>query len=472
MTIPNSVTSIGDYAFYDCSSLTLVTIPNSVTSIGEQAFRNCSGLTSVTIGNSVTSIGYGAFYNCSSLTSVTIPNSVTSIGEGAFGYCTGLTSMLIPNSVTSIGYGAFYNCSSLTSVTIPNSVTSIGDYVFYDCSSLTSVTIPNSVTSIGIYAFSSSISSLTCYAQTPPMVYSNTFAYVSKSSCKLFVPNSSVSTYKATSYWSIFTNILPIDTTLLAEYEAYQTSLVDTCEAIAEDLDSKAVLAMIENATSTIQSLTYDAGMSMEDNKAVLDAIVEKLRNDAATARAAYRTNYTEYQIYLVAICDALTEDSDSEDVRQLISNAKMAILRRAYNSNQTLDANEEALDAIVEQLREDIVAARAAYKSNYEAYRENLIILCDSLATEDDEYTVWLLIANAKVALMEMEYDDTKTYDENKAVLDAIIEQLRNDIASERHQDVMEVYTISVPQKILRDNQIFILRGDKTYTLQGQEVK
>ena len=162
VTISNSVTSIGEYAFAYCG-LTSVTIPNSVTTIGNYAFEYCSGLTSVTIGNSVTSIGGYAFYNCSGLTSVTIPNSVTSIGGGAFYGCSGLTSVTIPNSVASIGNHAFSGCSSLTSVTIPNSVISIGDFAFYCCSNLTSITIPNSVTSIGVCAFSgcSSLTSVT-----------------------------------------------------------------------------------------------------------------------------------------------------------------------------------------------------------------------------------------------------------------------------------------------------------------------
>ena len=152
--IPNSVTSIGNLAFSDCSGLTSVDIPNSVTSIGEAAFIHCTGLTSVTIGNSVTSIGYEAFYNCYGLISVTIPNSVTSIGKAAFYGCSCLTSVDIPNSVTSIREAAFWNCSSLISVGIPNSVTSIEGNAFNGCSSLTSITIPNSVTSIGTCAFS------------------------------------------------------------------------------------------------------------------------------------------------------------------------------------------------------------------------------------------------------------------------------------------------------------------------------
>ena len=185
--IPDSVTSIGDRAFYKCSSLTSIIIPDSVTSIGDHAFYNCSSLTNITIPDSVTSIGDHAFHNCSGLTSITIPDSVTSIGDHAFYNC--LTSITvsennkyfsslngvlfnkdktdlitypignerteytIPDSVTSIGNFIFYNCSSLTSITIPDSVTSIGNFAFYNCSSLTSITIPDSVASIGNSAF-------------------------------------------------------------------------------------------------------------------------------------------------------------------------------------------------------------------------------------------------------------------------------------------------------------------------------
>ena len=152
--IPNSVTSIGDFAFDECTSLTSIEIPDSVTSIGDFAFRGCSSLTSIEIPNSVTSIGQSAFRACTSLTSIEIPNSVTSIGVYAFYECKSLTSIQIPNSVTSIGVYAFYNCSSLTSIQIPNSVTSIGECAFYGCSSLTSIEIPNSVTNIGSEAFS------------------------------------------------------------------------------------------------------------------------------------------------------------------------------------------------------------------------------------------------------------------------------------------------------------------------------
>ena len=155
VTIPSSVTSIGDYAFSGCTSLASVTNSSGVTSIGDYAFSGCTILASVTISEGVNSIGDYAFYKCTSLTSVTIPSSVTSIGDYAFYFCTSLTSVTISEGVTSIGHAAFWVCTSLASVTIPSSVTSIGSYAFKSCTSLTSVTIPSSVTSIGYHAFMS-----------------------------------------------------------------------------------------------------------------------------------------------------------------------------------------------------------------------------------------------------------------------------------------------------------------------------
>ena len=124
-----------------------------VSRIESNAFSYCSSLTSISIPSSVTSIGNGAFNECRSLTFINIPPSVTSIGESAFSYCTSLPSINIPSSVTSIGGWAFCYCRSLTSINIPSSVTSIGEYAFRGCSALTSINIPSSVTSIETGAF-------------------------------------------------------------------------------------------------------------------------------------------------------------------------------------------------------------------------------------------------------------------------------------------------------------------------------
>ena len=158
LSIPNSVTSIGDYAFYFAVSLTTLSIPNSVTSIGNYTFGAMTSLTSLSIPSSVTSIGEGAFTDVISLTTLSIPNSVTSIGNNAFAYMTSLTTLSIPNSVISIGDFAFVGATSLTTLSIPNSVISIGIEAFGSLTSLTALSIPNSVTSIGSYAFAGATS--------------------------------------------------------------------------------------------------------------------------------------------------------------------------------------------------------------------------------------------------------------------------------------------------------------------------
>ena len=152
--IPKGVTSIGDRAFRDCSSLTSITIPEGVTSIGDRAFRDCSSLTSITIPQGVTSIGGWTFWGCNSLTSIMIPDSVTSIGDWAFSGCSSLTSITIPKGVTSIGDWAFRGGNRLTSITIPKGVTQIGNYAFWGCSSLTDVFYRGTMKDfVGIYIY-------------------------------------------------------------------------------------------------------------------------------------------------------------------------------------------------------------------------------------------------------------------------------------------------------------------------------
>jgi hypothetical protein len=157
LVIPSKVTTINKDAFKGCTCITSVTIPNSVTSIGYESFYGCTSLTSATIGdnNNVPStvIGGRAFYKCSGLESVTIGNNVKQIDRDAFYECTSLASITIPNSVESIGSHVFYNCTNLSSVKLPENISSIEWSTFNGCTSLESITIPNTVESIGDDAF-------------------------------------------------------------------------------------------------------------------------------------------------------------------------------------------------------------------------------------------------------------------------------------------------------------------------------
>ena len=225
-SIPNNVTAIGNSAFGTCISLSNISIPNNVTVIGDSAFQSCTSLSSISIPNSVISIGDNAFCNCTSLSSISIPNSVTSIGEGAFNGCTKLndinvsitnrnyssangilfnknmtalllypagkkeTVYIIPGSVVSIENYAFSYCTSLSSINLPNRVTSIGNYAFWNCTSLSSINLPNSVTSIGGAAFSecTSLNNISI-PNSITVIENNVFAYC-RSLSNISIPNS------------------------------------------------------------------------------------------------------------------------------------------------------------------------------------------------------------------------------------------------------------------------------------------
>ena len=251
-SISYSVTTIGNYAFDQCTGLSSITIPGSVTNIGSYAFYKCTGLTSISIPSSVTSIGKYAFtfnsclydvnsnnsnysgidgvlYNKNQTTliqfpvsktgSFIIPSTVTSIRDGAFENCSGLISVSLHNSVTFIGDHAFESCTGLTSFILPNSLTYIGNNAFYNCTGLTSVTItasaitlPNSVTFIGDYAFDKCTSLYSLYANSPTpinlILNSNSNYTGFNSDIILYVPTGSKSQYAVAPVWKDFKNIV------------------------------------------------------------------------------------------------------------------------------------------------------------------------------------------------------------------------------------------------------------------------
>ena len=229
LILPNSVRSIGDIAFTYCSGLEKITVESgnscydsrdNCNSIIDTEFNTLIvGCKNSVIPNSVTSIGDCAFYGCSGLTELILPNSVRSIGDIAFTYCSGLEKITVESGNSC--YDSRDNCNSIIDTefntlivgcknsVIPNSVTSIGYYAFYGCSGLTELTLPDSVSSIGDGAFicCSDLSKITSLAEIPPVCGSGVFDRVNKTNCELIVPIVSVTAYKQAEVWNEFSNI-------------------------------------------------------------------------------------------------------------------------------------------------------------------------------------------------------------------------------------------------------------------------
>lgn len=276
--IPESVTSIKEHAFEDCSRLMSITLPSKLEEIGEYAFRN-SGITTINIPASVKKLSPNVFYYCTSLTSATLPNGLTKIPEALFSGCWALTTISIPNTVKEIERQAFNDCKKLTSVNMPSSLTILGERAFDNCSSiksvvfpetltkidfacfrnctsLTELTLPASVKEIAESAFSGckNILSVACLATTPPTVDQNAFLSMSSSKI-LYVPEQSINAYKSGAWASLYTiwkAVKPI--------EAIGSIADGTCGAgLNWYYTSDNVLKIQGNGPMTEYSINYDS---------------------------------------------------------------------------------------------------------------------------------------------------------------------------------------------------------------------
>lgn len=261
ISLPKTISTINDNAFFKCNVITSIDIPESVKSIGNSVFENCSSLSSVNISNGVNSIGDRAFMECRNLSSITLPNSIEHIGEGAFCGCYGLKSIILPeslatievntfsfceylsnitipqgttsicefafyncrrlesisfgNNLTTIGADAFENCESLKSIVLPNKLKSIGVNAFNACSSLTDLTLPSSLTNISAVAFRGcdKIATITSLIEKPFDINGKesnerVFSQTVFDKAKLYVPDGTIERYKNTSGWNDFSNII------------------------------------------------------------------------------------------------------------------------------------------------------------------------------------------------------------------------------------------------------------------------
>ena len=502
-----SVTSIGDYAFYYCSSLTSVTIPNSVTYIAENAFENCSSLTSVTIPDKVTTIGSEAFYKCSSLTSVTIPNSVTRIREGAFGRCSSLTSIIIPNSVTEVGGGLFYgcsllesivlsenissishmynvggffeNCSSLTSITIPNSVTSIGDAAFEDCSSLTSVTIPNSVTTIGKNAFAgcSSLTSVTLpnrVTSIPPRAF-----WGCSSLTSVTIPDKITSIGQgAFEDCSSLTSVtIPNSVTYIADYAFENCSSltsvtipnkVTTIRASAFLGCSSLTSVTIPNSVTSIGDAAFAGCSSLTSVTINSDAIVKKNYSYESNLSHIFGSQVTEYIIgervtsigeFAFAGCSSLTSVT--------IPNSVTSIGKDAFSSCSSLTLVTINSDAIVSHCYMDVIFGSQVTKyiigESVTSIRDFAFYNCFSLTSViisngvtsiggaaflDCSSLTSVTIPNSVTSIGEEAFAGTRIYNDNSNWEDGVL--YIDDCLIKAKESISEKYTIKENTRLI----------------------
>ena len=470
VSIPDSVTSIGNYAFYGCTGLTSVTIPNSVTSIGGSAFYGCTGLTTVIldsdaivsmvrsmyltlnnffgsqvteyiIGDNVTSIGSYAFYDCTDLISVTIPNSITSIGNYAFYFCTGLTSVSIPNSVTSIGNYAFYGCSSLTSVTIGNSVTNIREYSFYNCTRLTSVIIPNSVTSIGQSAFNgcTNLSSVTI-GNSVSSIEDNAFSGCSGLTSVILNSDAIVrSNYtESFSFKNIFGSqvteyIIGDNVTSIGEYSFYN------CIGLTS-------VTIPNNVTSIGGSAFYGCNLH--------DIVLGSSLKSIGTAVFGANKNITTITCYSMRPPNVVTAGNSSfpndmpySTIVYVPAEYINAYIMHEFWGNFDVRPIEE------EQPQTNMYSLTFLNK--------------DGDDIEHSELTITVPIAPKVDGFTFLRWEILGGNLEDGFKIQAIYET-----SNPTYAPVVYTNPSNPTQKLIREGNVYILRGDKTYTITGQEVR
>lgn len=491
-----SVISIGENAFTGCSSLKSVVIPNSVLNIKEWAFSECSRLSSVDLGENVVNIGGSCFEDCSSLSSISIPNSVISIGSGVFSKCTLLSSITIPNSVVNMEGGVFSGCSNLISVVLPEQITKIGDVTFKDCKSLVSIELPNGIDTIGNSAFSQ-CEKLSSINIPSGVTYIGDCAF---SGCKnlisVIIPNNVEGIE-----WSTFsgcTNLTSVefpDSLIYIKYHAFSDCVNLTSLNIpnkVELIDSYA-FANDSNLTSlTIGSGVTDIGGSAFEN-------CYKLKNITCYAAIppSMGTNMGVWQEIIGVFDDVV------------FSNAFLYVPENSVETYKTADQWDNFAHIYPIQYASEIDSANVSATTT----NSNSVILewpevsgADSyiIDIKQQEELVCTLNFDAQGKLVSLNYaapsrnrnkrnvaSATQTNKGWQYILDGLDynSQYSYTITAKNGASALFTQTImfatTSPEaiiniddnkdfsntKILRDGQIFILRGDKTYTLTGQEI-
>ena len=464
------------------STVTYNSVTYSVTSIGDWAFHSCSSLTSVTIGNNVTSIGYRAFFCCTSLTSVTIGNSVAWIGEGTFYGCTSLTSVTIGNSVTSIGVSAFEGCSKITEIFFPSSVKAIGSNAFKNCNRLQIIHFGENVESIYENAFANCPYLIEIYAKMefPPIIDETVFQDCGElSGIDCYVPQSSLVFYKKTAVWKEF-QLNPMQITYVTvqasatngkvegsgEYEAYSSVLLtvtpDEGYCFKQWSDGNA-----SNPRSVY--VTHDV---------VLNAICEPIQANSLPYFEPFIDNVGDFTINDVYL--------DGLSYVWKWASANYGMKASAYVNNTNHPAESWLISpAISLKHAKDIVLSfnHAVNKGTPDILR---VKISTDMGTSWNDLTVpnWPSGTNWNFVLTNVSLDE---YSEKIIQIAFVYKSTSSNCPTWEIKNFSVTGTVELPTevdtvleelnnasfyKIFRNGQLFILRDGKTYTIQGVEVK
>ena len=465
LVIPEGVTEISNRAFAGYSAMKTVSIPSTVVRIGHTAFDGCTGLTSVVIPDGVTTIGNTAFTRCSNLQSVVLGDNVTTIGEGVFTECTSLKSpiynrhtflcmptsysgaYLVPDGIKTIAGSAFYKCKGLTSIDIPNSVTALGEAAFRECTKLEEVTIGTGVTALGKNVFNKCASikkvqwNAINYRQSKPNTDTNCFPfYASRDSITSFIFGDSVEyipVYLLKDFSAINNLVIPASVTEIGEYAFTNDTLVEiTCYAETPPvIDCTAVVGVnkstcilyvpytsvnaYRNATGWREFVNIQA-IGAEEVEEPEDAIVITPSNTTANIIWALISNAASYELVI--------RDMNGNVICTLTFNAlgQLTGIAFAPNRNREVQQTQAAgFQFIVSGLN-----SGTTYEYALTAFDENDNII----ETRTGTFTT------------------------------------TNDVSTDIEQ--MNEDALNIPQKIMRDGNVYILRGDKVFTLHGKEVK
>lgn len=518
VTIPQSVTFIGNCAFYECNNLKEIHVPDlaaycNIDFGGDPNWYLYADLyvngekitTDLVIPEGTTTLHSYAF-KFKSITTVTLPSSlqvaendpfydILNIHVPSVDFWLNLEKQGQVASYRSGGSNLYVNDELVREIIIPETKTSISDYEFTRILSIQFVSIHRNVQSIGTHAFyyCKGLDSLYNYASTPQTISTHTFEGITKYTsghykCKFHIPHGTIESYRAAGwvfhidpnneeYRDVYDDLFGtyfLDQAILAA-TAYHDSLGADYADIADTLRMAIEEAQTIADTATIQAVVDTASQTL--NEAV-DATHERV----AARLASLKTNFEAYKQEYVDILDSVKNVFAGGELRWLFdyegnSDAYITKIQViTYDSLMLYPDNIAVVDSVMNWIQNELEQLAAQIIEHFQHYKPDAISSCEQLHQEGDSEACDSLIAAAVATIENYEYDITKTENENLDAMLAICQQLDIDLQLQREKDRQEaVETINgegiLLRKTLRNGQVVIERGDKVFTVTGKEL-